>query len=96
MDAMKLGMNWRGQNCLSLTNVLDWKHGTVSSRCNNFITKEGCKVLAYVNDILVVSLKFYDRLPDLFTGLGLPMNIDKKTPPSKLLTCLGMSVNIEV
>ena len=39
--------------------------------------------------------KFYNRLAELFIELGLPMNIEKKTPPSKILTCLGISINIE-
>ena len=64
------------------------------------MAQEGCKVLAYVDDFLVVAerqiaLRFYNRLSDLFTELGLPMNMDKRTPPAKLLTCLGICINIE-
>ena len=64
------------------------------------MAQEGCKVLAYVDDFLVVAewhmaQKFYNRLSDLFIELGLPMNMEKRTPPSKILTCLGISIDIE-
>ena len=39
--------------------------------------------------------KFYNTLSDLFIELGLPMNMEKRTPPSKILTCLGILINIE-
>ena len=42
-----------------------------------------------------MALQFYNRLSNLFIELGLPMNLDKKTHPAKLLTCLGISINIE-
>ena len=51
-------------------------------------------------DFLVVAerhsaIQFYNRLSNLFIELELPINLDKKTPPVKLLTCLGISINIE-
>ena len=36
----------------------------------------------------------FDYLLDLHTRLGLPMNPDKCVPPSKVLTCLGIQVDI--
>ena len=105
VDIMKLGMTWRGQYYLSSAVVFGWKHGManfklVADAIAYIMAQEGCKVLAYVNDFLVVAKrhmaqKFYDRLSDLFIELGLPMNIEKRTPPSKILTCLGISINME-
>ena len=105
VDVMKLGMTWRDQHYLSSAVVFGWKHGTASFQLvadviSYIMAQEGCKVLTYVDDFLVVAerhmaQKFYNRLSDLFIELGLPMNIDKRTPPSKVLTCLGISINIE-
>ena len=72
----------------------------VADAISYIMAQEGCKVLAYVDDILVVAehhmaQKFYNRLSDLFIELGLPINMEKRTPPSKILTCLGISINIE-
>ena len=105
VDVMKLGMSWGGQYYLSSAVVFGWKHGTasfqlVADAIAYIMAQEGCKVLAYVDDFLVVAerhmaLAFYNRLSNLFTELGLPMNLDKRTPPAKSLTCLGISINIE-
>ena len=105
VDVLKLGMNWDDQYYLSSAVVFGWKHGTasfqlVADAICYIMAQEGCKVLAYVDDFLVVAErhmaeKFYNRLSELFTELGLPMNLDKKTPPAKCLTCLGISINIE-
>ena len=105
VDVMKLGMTWRGQYYLSSAVVFGWKHGTasfqlVADAISYIMAQEGCKVLAYVDDFLVVAerhiaQKLYNRLSDLFIELGLPINIEKRTPPSKILTCLGISIDIE-
>ena len=105
VDVLKLGMSWNNQYYLSSAVVFGWKHGTasfqlVADAICYIMAQEGCKVLAYVDDFLVVAErhraeKFYNRLSDLFTELGLPMNLDKKTPPAKCLSCLGISINIE-
>ena len=63
------------------------------------MAQEGCKVLEYVDDVLVVAerlmaLKLYNRLSDLFTELVLPMNMDTKNSSYKLLTCLGICISI--
>ena len=105
VDVLKLGMSWGGQYYLSSAVVFGWKHGTasfqlVADAISHIMAQEGCKVLAYVDNFLVVAerhmaLKFYNRLSNLFAELGLPMNLDKKTPPTKSLTCLGISIDIE-
>ena len=57
-----------------------------------FMMKElGHKVHAYIDDYVVVAPR--DRVHELFyvlvnllQDLGLPMNADKKTPPSEVIT----------
>ena len=39
--------------------------------------------------------KNFDILADLITELGLPINLDKKTLPSKTVTCLGITIDID-
>ena len=38
---------------------------------------------------------YFQKLSDLLTELGLPMNPDKKNPPCRSLTCLGITINID-
>ena len=64
-----------------------------------FMMKElGCKVHAFIDNYVVVAPEFaheyVDALSNLLQELGLPMNADKKTPPSEVITCLGTQIDI--
>ena len=55
--------------------------------------------MAYIDDYILIGSKeatqaaFLD-LSALLTKLGLPMNSDKRTPPTRALTCLGIHIDI--
>ena len=57
-------------------------------------------MFAYIDDFMIVSPKHkaemaFHALYDLLTELGLPINPGKCNPLSKVLTCLGIEVNIK-
>ena len=57
------------------------------------------QIFAYIDDYIIADSKkdterdFHD-LTALVTELGLPMNPDKQTPPTKRLSCLGIHIDI--
>ena len=58
------------------------------------------KVYNYVNDVICVhrghnAMHEFYTLYSLFEFLGLPINPKKVCPPSKLLTCMGIDVNVD-
>ena len=64
------------------------------------MAKENCKIFAYVDDFIGVASRpvaatHFQKLSDLLTELGLPMNPHKKTPPCRSLTCLGITIDID-
>ena len=39
--------------------------------------------------------RHFDKLSALFTELGLPMNIVKRSQPTRSLTCLGITIDLD-
>ena len=104
VDVLKLGISWNGSFYLHSAIAFGWMHGTsayqmVADAIAHTITTRGGKILPYVDDFVVVSEEgiakgIFCDLADIFTELGLPMNPDKKIPPSTSLTCLGITIDI--
>ena len=72
----------------------------VADAISFIMVKENCEIFAYVNDFIGVAPRavagtYFQKLSDILTELGLPMNPDKKTPPCRSLTCLGITINID-
>ena len=72
----------------------------VADAIAHIMGKPNCKIFPYVDDLVMVSPrdtanKYFDILADLITEHGLPINPDKITPPSKTLTCLGITIDID-
>ena len=66
----------------------------------HIMAKEKCQIFAYIDDFILVSEendadRHFDNLSALFTELGLPMNIDKRSPPTRSLTCLGITIDLD-
>ena len=64
------------------------------------MAKQDIKLHYYIDDYIAVVPKVkadvaFQRPRTLFQELGLPVNSDKLTPPTKCLTCLGIDVDIE-
>ena len=66
-----------------------------------FIIKtRGVRLHCYIDDYIAVlprdrAQNAFDQLCALLKELGLPMNMDKLTAPTKCLTCLGIEVDID-
>ena len=63
------------------------------------MAKQGVKLHCYMDDYIVVASKSkgaaqFTLLCDLLKHLGLPLNQDKVTPPTKKLACLGIDIDI--
>ena len=104
MDTVKLGIHWQDQYFLDLSVAFGWAHGSATfQRLSDAIVYimrlKGYGLVAYIDDYIGIApakdaQAQFDYLSDLLTRLGLPMNPDKRVPPSKVLTCLGIQVDI--
>ena len=105
VDAVKLGICWADKWYIDPAIAFGWASGTsvfqmVADAISFIMAKENCKIFAYVDDFIgvaprAVAAAHFQRLSDLLTELGLPMNPQKKTPPCRSLTCLGITINIQ-
>ena len=104
VDALKFGLSWRDALYIDGGVVFGWTHGSaafqmVANAISFIMSSSECVRNAYIDDIVVTqssqAKEQYDQLSDLLGTLGLPMNLSKKAPPPcKVLTYLGIVVNI--
>ena len=103
-DALKLGIRWAYEFYVDLVIVFGWTHGSgsfqiLSDAIAHIMDKKGVKLHCYIDEYIVVTSKSkaaeqFEMLCDLLHELGLPLNKNKLTPPSKQLTCLGIDIDI--
>ena len=99
-DALKFGISWKGQYYQDLAVTFGWIHGSssfhlIADVITHIMKRKGFKTFAYIDDFILVNPKpkaqqVFDTLIDLLHELGLPMNDDKRSPPTRTLTCLYM------
>ena len=104
-DSLKFGISWRGAYYVEVGIAFGWTHGSSSFQILSgaivyIMRKEGIQLRCYIDDYVVVVPKSkahtaFQRLCDLLNELGLPINGNKLTPPTKCLTYLGIEFNIE-
>ena len=104
VDAVKLGIHWKDQYFLDLSVAFGWAHGSavfqrISDAIVYIMRRHGYDLVAYIDDYIGVAPASSAEsqflfLSDLLTRLGLPMNPDKRVPPCKALTCLGIHIDI--
>ena len=104
-DALKLGMHWRDAFYIDLAIAFGWTHGSgsfqlLSDAIAHIVAKRGLKLHCYIDDYIVVTSrskaeKQFTLLCDLLHELGLPLNKDKLTPPTKRITCLGIDIDVD-
>ena len=105
VDALKLGISWADKWYIDPAIAFGWASGTsafqmVADAISFIMAKENCKIFAYMDDFIgvaprAVAATHFQKLSDLLTELGLPMNPQKKTPPCRSLTCFGITINID-
>ena len=62
--------------------------------------KENCGIFAYIDDFIMISPENdsdsqVKKLFEVFSHLCLTNNQDKFTSPSSVLTCLGITINLD-
>ena len=103
-DAIKFGIKRKDAFFLDVAAAFDWVHGSSSFQLaagaiTYIMEHHGFKTFAYIDDFILVTVKnaanqAFHTLFNLFEELGLPMNEDKRTPPTHKLTCLGITINL--
>ena len=93
----------KSKSCVAA--AFGWVHGSsafqmTSDAIVHIMSKEDCKGFAYIDDFVIVSSeddawRHFNKLSDLFRELGLPMNDNKRSPPSRVLTCLGITIDLD-
>ena len=67
----------------------------------HIIKCKGFKTFAHIDDFILLNpnpkaQQAFDTLTDLLQELGLPMNDDKRSPPTRALTCLGIHIDSNI
>ena len=105
VDAVKVGITWAGKWYIDPVIAFGGASGMAAFRVvvdaiAHIVGNHGSTILLYVDALVTVSPKDtadknFDDLADLITDLGVPMNPDKKTPPCRTFTSLGMTIDID-
>ena len=100
-DALNFGISWQGDIFIDTAAVFGWMHGSaafhrVCDAIAHFMQFEGYKMFPYIDNYILVTSEeaagtAFQHLSNLLVKLGLPMNLDKRTPPAKAITCLGIN-----
>ena len=104
-DSLKFGIKWENVYYLDLAIAFGWVHGTSAFQlCSDAIAfimkKHNIALHVYIDDYIAViprdrAQDAFQRLCDVLTELGLPMNQEKLTGPTKRMTCLGIHIDID-
>ena len=104
-DAVKFGIKWKGRYYLDRAVAFGWVHGSgafqmASDAVTHIMSQDNCHTFAYIDDFILVAEendahRHFNKLSEIFDELGLPMNTDKCCPPTRLLTCLGITFDLD-
>ena len=101
VDSLKFGIKGDGKYYTDLAISFGWMHGSagfqiLSDSVAYIMAKTGIKLQCYIAIVPKSKTheKFYKPHHHL-EELGLPINLNKLTPPTKCLTCLGIDINID-
>ena len=104
-NALKFGIKWDNAFYVDLAIAFSWTHGSgafqiLSDAIAFIMAKKGVKLHCYIDDCIAITSKSkpteeFRILCDLLLELGLPVNDNKLTPPTKSLTFLGIDINID-
>ena len=105
VDTVKFGIKWGKKFYLDVALAFGWVHGSASFQMTSdailyIMRHHNCRIFAYIDDFIIVLQEndaehHYQALFDLFMELGLPMNQDKLSPPTRTLTCLGITIDLD-
>ena len=105
VNALEFCIKWADAFYIDLVIAFGWTHRSgafqiLSDAVAFIMAKNGVKLYCYIDDYIVISSKHkasqeFALLCNLLTDLGLPINENKLTPPTKRLTCLGIDIDID-
>ena len=101
---MKLGLKWKNKYFIDGAVVFGWLHGTGAFElCSSAIAKHlqssGIIMHPYIDDFLYIleaanAESQFEHAEALITALGLPVNYEKISYPSKTVTCRGIHIDL--
>ena len=104
-DTLNFSISWQGSTFIDRVAAFGWMHGAatfqlVLDAIEHFMQCKVYKMFPYIDDYILVTSEeaadtAFQHLSNLLVKLGLPMNSDKRTPPAKAITCLGINIDIE-
>ena len=104
-DSLKLGFHWQGRYYLDKFCAFGFLHGSgIYQACSDFITfilaQFGHTVFGYLDDYILVGKRSdihegFQLLYHLIEYLDLKINPDKVIPPTKHITCLGITIDVD-
>ena len=104
-DAFKFGIHWNNKFYLDIVVAFGWVHGSASFQMTSdailyMMANENSSIFAYIDDFVIVApqddaMRQFTKLSELFQELGPPMNPDKVCPPTRTLTCLGITIDLD-
>ena len=103
-DIHVLGLTWQDKYYVDLAIPFGYNHGSaccqrVTDAIRHICAKRGYWLFAYVDDMIGLELphkafEAYEFLLALLEELGLPISTPKSVPPSPVVTCIGITVDI--
>ena len=102
-DYPLLGYQWNNELCFDVVLPMGLKTAAMAcqrstSAVHYMLSQDGCYVVNYLDDFLHVAspdtaCQDYETCGHLLHDLGLQESLAKASPPSTVLTCLGVEVN---
>ena len=105
LDYDLLGLKWRGNSYLDVSVPMGMRTGSaLCQRTTDVIryvmASKGVIVRNYIDDVIAIHPRHqadqeFDTLYSLFEFLGVPINPKKVVPPTRVLTCMGICVDVD-
>ena len=105
IDYDLLGLKLKGNSYLDISIPMGMRTGSVlCQRMTDVIryvmVSRGVTIRNYIDDVIAIhphhcADKDFDTLYSLFEFLGIPVNPKKVVPPTRVLTCMGIQVDVD-
>ena len=103
-DSLKLGIHWENKYYIDGSCAFGFAHGStahqlISDLLVHIMHSKRFRLFGYLDDYILVTEKHeadsaFKQLFALIQELGLEINFDKVVSPSKVVTCLGVTIDI--
>ena len=103
-DALKFGIAFNNEYFLDAAVEFGWVHRSAvylraSDAIADVMRQQGYNFICYIDDYICIMERdkadlAYSFLLELLSKLGLPVNKKKLVPPSKVLTCLDIDIDL--